>query len=59
MLISMPTGTSMIFGVFQLISDLLSTGRQVADRINDRTEPEIAQADILSAQFRACRLQWA
>jgi hypothetical protein len=52
MLISMPTGTSMIFGVFQVISDLLSSRRQVADRNNDRTDPKIAQADILLAQFR-------
>jgi hypothetical protein len=59
MLISMPTGTSMIFGVFQVISDLLSTGRQVADRNKDRTDPKIAQADILLAQFRECRFRWA
>jgi hypothetical protein len=59
MLISMPTGTSMIFGVFQVISDLLSSGRQVADRNNDRTDPKIAQADIQLAQFRERWFQWA
>jgi hypothetical protein len=59
MLISMPTGTSMIFGVLHVISDILSTGRQVADRHKDRTGLKIAQADILLAQFRKCRFQWA
>jgi hypothetical protein len=59
MLISMPTGTSMIFGVLQIISDLLSTGRQVAEQNKDRTDLKIAQADILLAQFRECWFQWA
>jgi hypothetical protein len=59
MLISMPTGTSMIFGVLQVISDLLSTGRRVAQRNKDRTDLKIAQADILLAQFRECWFPWA
>jgi hypothetical protein len=59
MLISMPTGTSMIFGVFQVISDILSTGRQGADRNKDRTDPKIAQAGIVLAQLRECWFQWA
>jgi hypothetical protein len=44
MLISMPTGTSTIFGVFQAISDLLSSGRHIAVTRNDRTGWERSQA---------------
>jgi hypothetical protein len=42
MLISMPTGTSMIFGVLRVISDLLSPGRRVAVRNTDTAELKIA-----------------
>ena len=37
MLISMPTGTSTIFGVFQAISDLLSSGTADCRPANDKT----------------------
>jgi hypothetical protein len=47
MLISMPTGTSTIFGVFQAISDLLSNGTAICrTERNDRVTPEIAQVNF-------------
>jgi hypothetical protein len=50
MLISMPTGTSTIFGVFQAISDLLSNGTaDCRTHGNDRVTPETAQVNFPSA----------
>jgi hypothetical protein len=52
MLISMPTGTSTIFGVFQAISDPSRTKRRFAALDNDRTPIETVQADIVAPTFR-------
>jgi hypothetical protein len=51
MLISMPTGTSTIFGVFQAISAFLpEQDGGLPYRNKDRITPKIAQAGILRAQ---------
>jgi hypothetical protein len=52
MLISIPTGTSTIFGVFQAIFHLLfARERQVTARDNDRTAIATAQVDIVRSPF--------
>jgi hypothetical protein len=54
MLISMPTGTSTIFGVFQVIRVLPSKfGAKFAPRAEARTAPATAQAVSTAADFAA------
>jgi hypothetical protein len=56
MLISMPTGTSTIFGVFQAISALLPEQHgRLSRQDKDRITPRIAQAGILHGQHSECR----
>jgi hypothetical protein len=56
MLISMPTGTSAIFGVFQIIRGLPSIGTTVRANIQPRATPEAAQARKIEARTGALDL---
>jgi hypothetical protein len=50
MLISMPTGTSTIFGVFQLIRSSHMAWREVHAKVEPMASPRVAQVDKVDPQ---------
>jgi hypothetical protein len=53
MLISMPTGTSTILGVFQVIPSSQQVWRELHAEVEPRTAPEIAQVAKIEHRIHA------